>query len=662
VVFAGAAGLEGLIYPIAELGGCESKEACKAYCDAPGNGNACLEFGLANNLILKEEADKTREREKELRKTGGPGGCITPDECKAYCADEAHLKECLDYGEKHGLIDSRHAEVAKNLASKNGPGGCRGANECRAYCEDEAHNKECVVFAHRQGLISDQRAEIAKKISGEGGPGGCREERACHEYCADPSHVEECMAFAETHNLISKEETVRARKMSGREGPGGCRGEACREYCESPDRAAECIEFAEKNGFMTAKEAERARKFASKPGPGGCRGEACKAYCEETEHQEECLAFAEREGFLPKEEIERAKKFMQIARDKGGPGGCRSRRECQEFCKSEENRKTCFDFAKKNKFVSGEEQEHIERGLKLQEQVKNAGGPGGCRAEGECKIYCSDPSHVEECAAFAVSHGGFTPEEAKRMLEQFLKSESIIRSEIGARKEDFKRAREEHFRRFEEFRELESRFRGEEGFFEGGIGNEQRGPKGKGVGPGNAERNFSGPNGCSSPAECIKYCIEHKEECASFGEPGRPDARPGEGGLPPGRDLEKGGRRGVPQDSQNLQNLPPEERKILEEKLQKMMQRPEGVRREMLKPQGERGFAPQQDGHQGNSAPRPPKETQYSGGIYPPPEFHQENYQAPPPSEPPPAPQSQAPFILGLISALVAPFAKLSVN
>jgi len=39
-------------YPIAELGSCTDKAACKTYCDKPENVDACLSFAEKNNLNI----------------------------------------------------------------------------------------------------------------------------------------------------------------------------------------------------------------------------------------------------------------------------------------------------------------------------------------------------------------------------------------------------------------------------------------------------------------------------------------------------------------------------------------------------------------------------------------------------------------------------------
>lgn len=71
---------------------------------------------------------------------------------------------------------------------------------------------------------------------------------------------------------------------------------------------------------------------------------------------------------------------------------------------------------------------HVARGEEFQnrkgqfQQVfQQQGGPGGCKSEGECRAYCSDPAHGPECIAFGASQGisGFRGNEAVEKYQQF---------------------------------------------------------------------------------------------------------------------------------------------------------------------------------------------------------------------------------------------------
>lgn len=474
------------------------------------------------------------------------GNCESQEACKAYCDDSSHLDECVQFGEKHNLLDKEELKKAKEFEGQTGPGGCQGANECRAYCEDSSHQNECLEFGQRKGLISDQNAEVTRRVRQEGGPGGCKDEKECRAYCEDPANLDQCFAFAETNGLISGEEASRLKKMALVSGPGGCRGNECRTYCEDPGHQQECIAFAEENGLMSKEEAERAKKFAGKTGPGGCRGEECRTFCENPENAESCLDFAAKEGLMPPQELERARKFIKVSQE-GGPGGCKGG-QCREFCADPANQNQCFEFAKKQGLINPAEEKQFEAGMKIREKLETTGGPGGCKNENDCRAYCADPDRVEECVAFGAAHGGIPETEAREMLKNFQEKRFELRQEFRP-PEDFARFKEEAERRFEEFKQLEIQFRNRPELMGPPAGGEF--PAGSG-----AESGQVGPGGCSSASECIKYCSEHKEECFSFGPAGKPDVLPPQGGIPPGQDG-SAGRSDFPQLRQDAVQLRP---------------------------------------------------------------------------------------------------------
>jgi len=234
------------------------------------------------------------------------GGCESKQECKTYCDDPSHIDACVSFAETNGLMTPGEAAQARAFAGQTGPGGCRGS-ECRAFCSDSAHRDECVAFAKEHNLTppSPQGPHIGpgevhepeidedkamRIVEAEGGPGGCRTKDECRAFCDIEGNIEECFAFAAEHGLMSSADLERARKMLSATGPGGCRGIECRAYCESAGHEEECLAFAEEQGFIPPEEAALARKLLSTTGPGGCRGpEECSRYC--SEHPDECKGF-----------------------------------------------------------------------------------------------------------------------------------------------------------------------------------------------------------------------------------------------------------------------------------------------------------------------------------------------------------------------------------
>lgn len=329
------------------------------------------------------------------------GGCASKEACRTYCDSVANAESCASFAETHGLVSAEEAEQIRTFAGQAGPGGCEGS-ECRAYCADSAHRDECIAFARAHGLtVPPSRAEIESRTESEtefepdidepsideeramqivetqGGPGGCRTMEECQTFCDAEGNMEICFAFAVEHKLMSQGEIERARAMMSQTGPGGCRGLECRTYCENPEHADACLAFAEEQGFMEPEEAEKARKLMNTTGPGGCRGMECQRYCEDANHQEECLDFALQQGFISAEEAGSVRQFMEH----GGPGGCRTPEECERFClRHPEECGVMLPDVNQNE---------------MHERIENFTGPGGCEGPDECTRYCTE--HPDAC-------------------------------------------------------------------------------------------------------------------------------------------------------------------------------------------------------------------------------------------------------------------------
>jgi hypothetical protein len=396
-------------FPIPELGNCGSVDECKAYCDIPENIDACMAWAESQGIVPHDKPEKREEGKPEkgrvealLEETTGPGGCDSPAACDAYCREPSHQEECYEFAVEHNLLSPAEIERIEKERAKAGPGGCRSRDECEAYCQRPENLNECLDFAVREGRMSAEEAKRIKSraiIKPDFGP-----PRGPRVRGPEPARIDE-------------EKARQILEEIG--GPGGCDSlQACDEFCSEPANGEICFNFAVEHGLIPPEEAERMREMMEMEGPGGCRGRECELYCEQPGHEEECLNFAIENGLIPPEEVEQARRFVEASKE-GGPGGCRGR-ECERYCADPAHRDECFAFAKENELIPPEELEKIE---KLENKMREGGGPGGCSNETECQEYCTDPSHFDECAAFAVDTGLMSPEEAKAKLKEFINIE-----------------------------------------------------------------------------------------------------------------------------------------------------------------------------------------------------------------------------------------------
>lgn len=137
-----------LSFPIAALGNCDSKDACRIYCDQAANRDACFAYAAKVGLMTLEKIKAA----KIIISKKGPGSCDSKEACRTYCEDSANTDECLTFAKDNKIIGDNAATLIKKLTSGEGPGACKSAETCRMYCEDSAHLGECRTFAQENGL------------------------------------------------------------------------------------------------------------------------------------------------------------------------------------------------------------------------------------------------------------------------------------------------------------------------------------------------------------------------------------------------------------------------------------------------------------------------------------------------------------------------------
>ncbi|VVB78024.1 Uncharacterised protein [uncultured archaeon] len=185
---------------------------------------------------------------------------------------------------------------------------------------------------------------------------------------------------------------------------GNCNSQIeCERYCDDSSNMEACLNFAETNGIMTSQELNEARKVVplikQGQGPGGCKNKnECKNYCDNDANLNECIEFAKKAGLISGEEYEMVKKTGGI-----GPGGCKGKEECDKFCEDEANFNVCVDFAVKNGLIDPKEAEMAKK--------TGGKGPGGCKGKEECDKFCEDEANFNICLEFGKEHGLMNDEE-----------------------------------------------------------------------------------------------------------------------------------------------------------------------------------------------------------------------------------------------------------
>ena len=299
-------------FPIAELGGCESRASCEAYCSEESHTDACVAFGLAHGLFDEREAAVAQ---RVVESGGGPGRCRSEQSCHAYCEEAAHADECVEFGVREGMIPPKEAAMVREVLKGGGPGGCKEKEQCEAYCTDGAHAEECFAFAQKHGLVKPEEAQMVREVMERGGPGGCRTEAACRAYCDEPDHMDLCMDFAVRNGMMDEAEAQRAREMMRNEveGPAGCRGIECRDVCAKAENREACEAFAKEQGFG-GDEMRDGMEGVMRDIPADVPDEV-RVACQDPNRLEECRAYFEQmqEGDRPRDGVpmEERREFME---------------------------------------------------------------------------------------------------------------------------------------------------------------------------------------------------------------------------------------------------------------------------------------------------------------------------------------------------------------
>ncbi len=201
---------------------------------------------------------------------------------------------------------------------------------------------------------------------------------------------------------------------------GHCGNEtACFAYCEEPAHFDACMQFARDAGLVSEDEVrkyEQAKVVVERGGPGGCDSpKSCEAYCSDITHLNECLTVAEREGLMTSEELAEAKK-VKAALDAGAtlPGGCTNKQSCEVYCENPSHVEECFAFAEAAGFIPAQEREQTKKAIEL---MKSGATPGGCVSRDACEKYCMEDDHFEECVEFGIKSGLMDEQEVQRMRE-----------------------------------------------------------------------------------------------------------------------------------------------------------------------------------------------------------------------------------------------------
>lgn len=382
-------------FPIAELGNCANKTECKNYCDI--NGASSIQNNLPKSEINQKQGnwtfrlrvfDKGERYQLVIINNNGIGQFVinqadgtvytagNPPSCRGlqvYSTDQGRLPEHLPL--TGTVIDCKTGEKTSfQIPEMSG-----GLDES----ERLERQAQCETFAakHNLGNAAERAKEIAA-IEADGGPGGCARgedpRESCNLYCSSAEHMKECVDYAKVHRgIMSDEEIAEANKVigaieSGVKLPDFCADDmrSCKDKCMSPESAEtarQCFAFAKAAGLaqedISEDDVEKMFLIMKNRGLTFRDMEKCRNEVSDT-----CIEVGMEAGFIKPEEA----KMIKATGGKG-PGGCRGKQECENFCNDETNQEICENFMadiiNKNpelnleELMSEDDRERMRRGI-----------------------------------------------------------------------------------------------------------------------------------------------------------------------------------------------------------------------------------------------------------------------------------------------------------
>ncbi len=235
----------------------------------------------------------------------------------------------------------------------------------------------------------------------------------CGAYCRRDGNLPACMKFVNAHQLTKAD--VLSFTISDL---GNCQiGSDCRNFCNRPENATQCINFADTYDLLSVSNIEISRAFTAAIGsggtPGSCRTlEECDHYCDDSTHTNECLDYVGKKKLVAEEEVSAARKVAEgLRKGVGTPGQCNGISTCDDYCSDVSHLSECADYAKKVGFYPSEIQ--ADKAGKFIALAVQGHTPGGCTSKEACDAYCAIRSHGVECTDFAVSAGLVSKDDAE---------------------------------------------------------------------------------------------------------------------------------------------------------------------------------------------------------------------------------------------------------
>lgn len=242
-------------YPIFELANCRDAQECHLYCEIPAHKATCWAYQTyldASPAVLGETTDTSLPTQPTLLfPIPELGNCNSLTECKLFCDISTNIRTCQAFGKKRGLTktSSTVGQQTALLAHAKEELGCTSLQQCRAFCNDPVNSEQCQVVASKYASPKYQlaRTELLEKARRSL---ACTTLEECRAFCATEANQVACQMFAaeQAPALFREKMRLAPPSLSDRPLSLPCSTLAeCQAYCANPEHATACT-TARENG------------------------------------------------------------------------------------------------------------------------------------------------------------------------------------------------------------------------------------------------------------------------------------------------------------------------------------------------------------------------------------------------------------------------------
>lgn len=237
------------------------------------------------------------------------GNCRDAKECKLYCDIPANTPACWSYF-KYGppsnvlgvtsVIDATSAAKIGIKFPVTDLGNCASPQECRDFCKQETNKSVCGDYAIKMGIQKTRVKEINRTVLQKAKSElGCDSATSCHNYCRKSENQGLCLSFGQKYELVKKMGSssgqLKPEIITKAQNELGCSNElSCKNHCDNPENLKKCQAFAARYSLGKLSGEQKATGSGTKSPvflePNGCRTQReCFEYCKA--HPETCPNF-----------------------------------------------------------------------------------------------------------------------------------------------------------------------------------------------------------------------------------------------------------------------------------------------------------------------------------------------------------------------------------